>query len=384
MRYTRQTREQLEAQSLAPYALKSGASRGRQYPEAEAPLRTAFQRDRERILHTTAFRRLEYKTQVFVNYEGDHYRTRLTHTLEVAQIGRSLAAALGANQDLVEAICLGHDLGHPPFGHAGEAVLDRLMAQHGGFEHNQQTYRILTQLEKRYPDWDGLNLTYETLEGLVKHETKTDFAARLGFAPHLRASLEAQLANIADDIAYNAHDLDDGLRAGLLQPAMLRGLDLWERVCEQVGWQADKPLTDLTRHRLLGTLVNLLATDVIEYTAQALESQSIHTPEAVQSAPTNLVSHSPDIQAAIGPWRAFLYAEMYHHHRVIRMAQKAERFLTELFQAFVHEPRQLPASTQAKLAKVGLERGVTDYLAGMTDRYALQEWERLFSPFVRP
>jgi dGTPase len=215
---TRQQQEAHEARILAPYAILSRETRGRQYQEEEDPHRTAFQKDRDRILHTTAFRRLEYKTQVFVNYEGDYYRTRLTHTLEVAQIGRSLARVLGANEDLVEGVCLSHDLGHPPFGHAGEHVLNELMREHGGFDHNRQTYRIVTEIEERYPGWAGLNLTYELLEGIVKHETQYDLSNSEGFDPTKRGSLEAQIANVADELAYNAHDLDDGLRAALIAP----------------------------------------------------------------------------------------------------------------------------------------------------------------------
>src|SRR5258708_33667919 len=233
---TRQQREAAEAATLAPYAVKSGQSRGRRYPEDEDPFRTAFQKDRDRILHTTAFRRLEYKTQVFVNYEGDYYRTRLTHTLEVAQIGCSLAAALGANSDLVETICLSHDLGHSPFGHAGEQVLNELLREHGGYDHNKQTYRIVTKLEERYPGWPGLNLTHEVLEGIVKHESRYDMSSSHGYDPTTRGTLEAQIANIADELAYNAHDLDDGLRAGLLTHDQLDGLEIWQMVKEHAGW----------------------------------------------------------------------------------------------------------------------------------------------------
>ena len=237
MLITRDKREAIESQTLASYALKSADSKGRDYHDPEDSYRTAFQRDRDRILHTTAFRRLEYKTQVFVNYEGDYYRTRLTHTLEVAQIGRSFARALGANEDLVEAICLVHDIGHSPFGHSGEAILNKLMADHGGFDHNKQTLRIVTKLEHRYPNWLGLNLSHELREGIVKHETQYDLsdATSEGFDPGLRASLEAQIANVADELAYNAHDLDDGLRSGLLKPEQLDDLAIWQMLKEHIG-----------------------------------------------------------------------------------------------------------------------------------------------------
>lgn len=384
MLYKREDQARLEAQSLAPYALTSQATKGRRHSEQESLYRTAFQRDRDRILHTTAFRRLEYKTQVFVNFEGDHYRTRLTHTLEVAQVGRSLARALGANEDLVETIALGHDLGHPPFGHAGEHILNKLMAEHGGFEHNFQSYRILTKLEKRYPDWEGLNLTFETLEGVIKHETEYDKAKGIAdFDSALRASLEAQIANLADEIAYNAHDLDDGLRAGLINVEQLVTLELWERVCEGVTWKGGT-FTDIDRHEAIRELMGLQINDVLTHTENQLQHYQPQTPQAIQQLPHNIVGHTPDMAVLIRQWKNFLYENMYRHYRVARMSRKAERFLSGLFEEFIREPAQLPPTTQAKVEKAGLHRAVTDYIAGMTDRYALQEWERLFSPFERP
>jgi len=383
MYLTRQKRELIEAQSLAGYALKSQDSQGRKYPEPESATRTAFQRDRERILHTTAFRRLEYKTQVFVNYEGDYYRTRLTHTLEVAQIGRSLARNLGANEDLVEAICLGHDLGHPPFGHAGESILAKLMKEHGGFEHNKQSYRILTKLEKRFPNFPGLNLTYEAREGIIKHETEYDKAEVDDFPSEFRASLEAQIANVADELAYNVHDLDDGLRAGLLQVEQLREVRLWQLILEKTGWQGAQ-LSEIDRHHIVRQLVGLQVDDVLQHTTQQLEQHPCHTPEDIQRLDHNLVGHSPDLTALNREWKQFLYQNMYRHYRVVRMSVKAERFLSALFEEYIKEPAQLPANTQQRIEHVGLYRAVTDYIAGMTDRYALQEWERLFGPFVRP
>src|SRR5512141_1323991 len=247
------TRQQLEAyedQTLAPYGMRSKDTQGRAVPEDEPDYRTVFQRDRDRILHTTAFRRLEYKTQVFINYEGDYYRTRLTHTLEVAQIGRTMARALGANEDLVEAVCLAHDLGHPPFGHSGEVALGRIMLEHGGFDHNKQSLRIVTELEHRYPDFPGLNLTWEVREGIVKHESEYDISDASEYSPELRGNLEAQIANVADELAYTAHDLDDGLRSGMITPYMLEGITLWEILAESVGWHGPA-LDELTRHRLI-------------------------------------------------------------------------------------------------------------------------------------
>ncbi|MEW5987020.1 MAG: dGTP triphosphohydrolase, partial [Chloroflexota bacterium] len=244
MIFLREQLEEAERQFLAPYALKSAESRGRLHPEPESKSRTAFQRDRDRIIHTTAFRRLEYKTQVFVFYEGDHYRTRLTHTLEVAQLGRSLARGLGGNEDLAEAICLAHDLGHAPFGHAGEHALNQLMQGRGGYNHNTQSYRVVTELEQRYPNFKGLNLTYETREGMIKHETEYDKSDAQEFAPERRASLEAQIANLADEIAYNAHDLEDGLRAELFRPEDLDELAIWQLLKEQLGWDG-RPFTEV-------------------------------------------------------------------------------------------------------------------------------------------
>jgi dGTPase len=382
---TRQHLEEFEHTNLAPYALKSSQSKGREYPEPEAEYRTAFQRDRDRILHTTAFRRLEYKTQVFVNYEGDYYRTRLTHTLEVTQIGRSLARALGANEDLVEAICLGHDLGHPPFGHSGETILNKLMAEHGGFDHNKQSLRILTKLESRYPNWRGLNLTYELREGIVKHETEYDLSdsAAEGFDPHKRGSLEAQIANVADELAYNAHDLDDGLRSGMIVPAQLEKLAIWQMLQDSIGWDG-RDFTEQIRHRIIRRMMGIEIDDVIVATGAALSRFDLPSSDALQSLPHNIIAHSDDLTALNRELKDFLYSELYRHHRVVRMAVKAERFITELFKTYIAEPEQLPPSVQDAIDKRGLHRAVTDYIAGMTDRYALTEWQRLFDPYTRP
>ena len=384
MAITREQREQIEYQILAPYALKSAESKGREHPDKEDPFRTAFQRDRDRILHTTAFRRLEYKTQVFVNYEGDYYRTRLTHTLEVAQIGRSLARALGANEDLVEAICLVHDIGHPPFGHSGEKVLDELMADEGGFDHNKQALRIVTKLESRYPNWRGLNLTYELREGIVKHESEYDLSdsQAAGFDPELRASLEAQIANVADELAYNAHDLDDGLRAGLLVPDQLENLRIWQMLRESIGWH-DRHFTEQIRHRLIRRMIGIEINDVIAHSGAVLERDAPPTPEALQRLPHNVMGHSEELTVLNRELKDFLFQAMYKHFRIVRMAEKAERVITQIFESYVSEPAQLPPSVQLAADERGLRRAVTDYIAGMTDRYALNEWQRLFDPFTR-
>ncbi|RLC71198.1 MAG: deoxyguanosinetriphosphate triphosphohydrolase [Chloroflexi bacterium] len=378
----REQLEEMEAERLAPYAMLSRNSRGRAHPEAEHPYRTAFQRDRDRILHTTAFRRLEYKTQVFVNYEGDYYRTRLTHTLEVAQIGRTIARAMGANEDLVEAISLAHDLGHTPFGHSGEETLHKLMANHGGFDHNRQGLRIVEQLENRYPDFRGLNLTWEVREGIAKHATEYDKGSGPDYEPEKRATIEGQIVNAADEIAYNAHDLDDGLRAGLIAPADPAELTLWQRVCESVGWDGGE-FTDMTRHRIIRRLIGLEVTDVIEETDRRLRASGADSVESVRSLGEDVVAFSEEMTAMNRALKDFLMAHLYRHYRVARMAAKATRVISELFQAYVRDPAQLPTSTQRLIEHENLHRVVCDYIAGMTDRYALEEYAKLFDPYKR-
>ncbi|MFW6182486.1 MAG: deoxyguanosinetriphosphate triphosphohydrolase [Chloroflexota bacterium] len=380
MKFLREQLEEIERKTLAPYALKSAESRGRAHPEAESKTRTAFQRDRDRIIHTTAFRRLEYKTQVFVFYEGDHYRTRLTHTIEVAQLGRSLARGLGVNVDLTEAICLAHDLGHPPFGHAGEDALNAAMQGHGGFNHNTQSYRVVTELEHRYEKFRGLNLTYETREGMIKHETEYDKSDATGYEPDRRASLEAQIANLADEMAYNAHDLDDGLRAHLFTPQDLEALEIWRDFKEEIGWNG-QPFTELVRREVVRELIGAFVTDVVNTTSQTLDENNIDSPEAVQLFDRNIVGYSPDMARKVRELKDFLYENMYRHSRLIRMQVKAERFVSELFQLYVQEPMMLPEKTQQRLETLPRERVVCDYIAGMTDRYALDEWEKLFDPY---
>lgn len=383
MLYDRQKREELEELALAPYALQSADSRGRVYPEPESDMRTAFERDRDRIIHTTAFRRLEYKTQVFVYYEGDHFRTRLTHTLEVGQLGRALARGLGANVLLAEAICLAHDLGHAPFGHAGEHILNELMHGYGGFNHNTQSYRVVTELEDRYPDFPGLNLTYETREGMLKHETDYDQSEAVGYEPDKRASLEAQIANLADEIAYNAHDLDDGLRSGLLSPYDLQELSIWRDLCSMVGWQGEGPFTPMMRHEIIRELIGRSVEDVLIYTNDALESAGLDTPEKVQLHYENVVGYSDKFGDEVRELKRYLYKNMYRHYRLVRMQQKAERIVSDLFNAYLKEPAMLPSDVQQRLDNAPLHRVIADYLAGMTDRYALDEWNKLFDPYAR-
>lgn len=375
--------EEIESMSLAPYGLRSAESRGRAYPEPESATRPAFTRDRDRIIHTTPFRRLMYKTQVFVFFEGDHYRTRLTHTLEVAQLGRSLARGLGGNVDLTEAICLAHDLGHPPFGHAGEHMLNILMADHGGFNHNTQSYRIVTKLEDSYPNFPGLNLTYETREGMLKHETDYDRSEAAEYEPDKRASLEAQIANFADEIAYNAHDLDDGLRAGLFTLTDLDDLAIWRELSEVAGWKPGEHFTSMHRHEIIRELIGRSIGDVMTRTAEALDANDIDSPEKLQRHPQNVVGYTPEFGQKVRALKKFLFDRMYRHYRVMRMQTKAERFVAELFDAYVKEPHMLPDETQARLETAPMERVVADYIAGMTDRYALDDWQRLYDPYIR-
>lgn len=382
MIFSRQRLEQIENETLAPYGMRSRNSRGRAYVEDEHPYRTAYQRDRDRIIHTTAFRRLKRKTQVFVVTEGDYYRTRLTHTLEVTQIGRTIARALGANEDLTEAICLVHDIGHPPFGHSGERALDQLMQDYGGFDHNKQALRIVEKLERRYPEWPGLNLTYELREGIVKHETEYDVSSAEGFEPDKRGLIEAQIANVADEIAYNAHDLDDGLRAALFTPEHMDGLELWEMVKASVGWDGAR-FDDLWRHRLIRRLIGLEVTDVVTATAKRLQAEGVDSVEMLCALDHNVVGFSLEMQALNKPHKDFLYRRMYQHHRVLRMQVKADRLLQQLFEAYVAEPRQMPETTQARIEQVGLQRAVCDYIAGMTDPFALSEHQKLFDPAER-
>jgi len=383
MYYNRTDLEQHEIQTLAPYALKSGESRGRIHHESEPRYRTAFQRDRDRIVHSAAFRLLEYKTQVFVNDAGDYFRTRLTHTLEVSQIGRTLAQALGVNEQLVEAICLAHDLGHPPFGHAGEDILNQLMADSGGFNHNHQSYRVVTELENRYPKWSGLNLTYETLEGIAKHETEYDISELAGIRQETGASMEAQIANIADELAYNAHDLDDGLQSGLITVHQLKDLDIWQIVIDRIQWDG-VVLDEITRHHVIRELVGLQVDDVLTESMKNITALNPQSSLDVQNYSKPLVAHSAEQQQMNRQLKDFLYQNMYRHFRIVRMQERAEHFVSALFSSYVKEPRQLPDEYRAKLEREPKHRVIADYIASLTDRSALREYRTFFDPVTRP
>jgi dGTPase len=374
----------LEDQLLAPYAMRSAASRGRAHPEAEHPFRLAFQRDRDRIIHSTAFRRLEYKTQVFVNHEGDYYRTRLTHTMEAAQITRTIAKSLRLNVDLAEAIALAHDLGHTPFGHAGERALNELMAPHGGFEHNAQSLRIVDELEERYPTFRGLNLSWEVREGIVKHSPPYDKPLAAAFAPGQGPSLEAQLVDHTDEIAYNSHDIDDGLKSGLLSFEQLDAVAIWREAFGAVRAEHPAATPRIWRYQAIRRIIDVLVTDLIVTLEERLRDDRIRDHADVRSLGRPIAGFSPAIDAQRLELKAFLMDNLYRHYRVMRMAEKAKRVMTELFDAYMSEPRQLPPHVLDRqrrgdsLARVG-----ADYIAGMTDRFALEEHRKLFDPFER-
>jgi dGTPase len=374
----------LEDQLLAPFAMRSAASRGRVYPEQEHAFRTAFQRDRDRIIHSTAFRRLEYKTQVFVNHEGDYYRTRLTHTMEAAQITRTIAKSLRLNADLAEAVALAHDLGHTPFGHAGERVLNDLMQPHGGFEHNAQSLRLVDELEERYPLFRGLNLTWEVREGIVKHTPPYDKPLAQRFAPGEAPSLEAQMVDCTDEIAYNSHDIDDGLKSGLLSFEQLDAVRIWRDAYRAVRDQHPTASQRILRYQALRRIIDLLVTDLIVSIERRLAAERVEAPADLRALGSPVVAFSPDVDAQRLELKAFLMDNLYRHYRVVRMAEKAKRVMTELFEAYMAEPHQLPPHVLERQQRGdSLARVIADYIAGMTDRFALEEHRKLFDPFEK-
>jgi dGTPase len=377
------------SEALAPWATCESRSIGRRYPEPPPSYRGEYHRDRDRIIHSTAFRRLVYKTQVFVNHEGDLYRTRLTHSLEVAQIARTVAGALGLNTYLTEAICLAHDLGHTPFGHAGQEALNRCMSAYGGFEHNFQSLRVVDELEEKYAEFPGLNLMFETREGILKHCSARN-ARSLGeigrrFLDGLQPGLEAQLANVADEIAYNNHDVDDGLRAGLLAVEELREATLFREQHDAVVARWPALAGRRLVHEIVRRMIGRVVEDLVEGSRAALEAARPDSAEAVRHAGERLVRFSPEVGAAHGELKRFLRDRLYRHNRVIRMTTKAQRTVSELFDAFMQEPRLLPEDHAAEAARkeaaqgmAGRARAVADYIAGMTDRFAILEHGRLF------
>jgi dGTPase len=375
--------EEQEEKVLAPYAVKNSQTRGRRYPEEDHPYRTHFQRDRDRIIHSTAFRRLEYKTQVFVNHEGDHYRTRLTHTIEVAQISRTIARALKLNEDLAEAIALVHDLGHTPFGHSGEETLNEIMKDQGGFEHNRQSLRVVDLLEEKYPSFPGLNLTYEVREGIMKHETIYDRPIPTEFNPHKKATLECQLVNLADEIAYNCHDVDDGLDSDVLKEEELNEVTLWHDLAKEVKKQHLHLSPSQRRHLIVRMLINFEVSDLISETNKKIQKYQIKSVDDVRNAAENIISFSNPTKKLNSQLKMFLFDKMYRHYRMIRMADKARRIVTQLFEVYLSNSDQLPPSFSSKIKEENKMQLVCDYVAGMTDRFALQEFKKLFDPFER-
>jgi len=380
------TREELEAQelaTLAPYAQKSLQSAGRKYREPRHPFRTEYQRDRSRIIHSRAFRRLEHKTQVFLSGTGDHLRTRLTHTIEVVSISRSIARALALNEDLAEAIALAHDLGHAPFGHSGESELNRLMRGHGGFNHNHQSLRVVELIETKYPKFAGLNLSFEVLEGLHKHAlppTPSTGSRRIAApaAPAVyRPSLEAQIANLADEITYYSHDLDDGLDSGLIQPAQLHGLDVWRQSHEQVRRDFPRLTGAALNGYVIRCIIDSQVQDVISTSAQAIAASRVQSADDVRRHRRPLICYSAPLRVANRALRKFLYANLYYHPDVAGMNQRACRMLRGVFKAYLREPSLLGANAVHRVRREGLERSVCDYLSGMTDPYLLDEYSRI-------
>ncbi|WP_312550780.1 deoxyguanosinetriphosphate triphosphohydrolase [Massilia sp.] len=368
---------------LAPYAAHSSTSRGRRFPEPAPGSRSEFQRDRDRIIHSTAFRRLEYKTQVFLNHEGDLFRTRLTHSIEVAQIGRTLARSLRLNEDLVEATALAHDLGHTPFGHVGQDVLNECMRDYGGFEHNLQSLRVVDQLEEHYGAFDGLNLTFETREGILKHCSLNN-ARQLGelgqrFIDKTQPSLEAQLTNLADEIAYNNHDIDDGLRSGLLTMAQMEEVELFARLRHQVEAQYPGLPGRRALYETIRLMITAMTADLVETSAERLREAAPQSIGDVRQGPP-LIRFSDKMRLETTALKRFLYANLYRHFQVNRMRVKASRIVRELFDAFMLDPVLLPPDYQAADGDTLKQaRKIADYIAGMTDRYAIREHRRIFS-----
>jgi dGTPase len=373
--------EKAEDAALASWGQRSLRSRGRVHADPPHPYRTEFQRDRDRVTHSRAFRRLQYKTQVLPYHEGDHFRNRLTHTLEGAQVARTVARVLGANEDLTEAIALAHDLGHPPFGHAGEKVLHELMAEHGGFEHNRQSLRTIDHLELRSPRYRGLNLTHETRAGILKHGTAHPRYGHPVPLPELGRSpgIEAQIANQCDAIAYHTHDIDDGLRAGILGWDELSDVALLRRVLDELRPPRSGGTAE-ARPRLAIALIDVLATDLASASSERLQASGIGSPEEAQARSEPLVAHSAEVENQRRELASFLHERFYRHHLVVRMADKAERILRDLWQAYRSDPRQLPPQALQAAEGEPPARAIADYVAGMTDRFAMDEHRKLFDP----
>lgn len=381
--FTRKNTEDWEEKRLAPYAMKSAKTRGRCHKEKEHPYRTVYQRDKDRIIYSTAFRRLEYKTQVFVNHEGDYYRTRLTHTIEVTQIARTIARVLKLNEDLVEAIALAHDLGHTPFGHAGEDALSELMKKHGGFDHNTHGLRVVDVLEKRSPLFPGLNLSHEIRMGIIRHATPFDKKRQSNLqiqGPHL---LEIQVVDIADEVAYDNHDLDDGLKSGLLSEKDLVGIPMWDEARKYLNKRHKNVSQEIRRSEMIRFLINMQVTDIVENTSDRLEHLKIRDVRDLQNLKKQVVGSGRSMDSKRRLLKKVLEEKLYKHYRVIRMTDKASRFLKSLFRIYSENPGQLPPQALEKIKQYGKETAICDYIAGMTDRYALDQYKKFFDPYER-
>ena len=372
----REALEEHELARLAPYAQKSGESAGRKHREARHPFRTEYQRDRARIIHSRAFRRLEHKTQVFLSGTSDHLRTRLTHTIEVASIARSIAAALALNEDLAEAISLAHDLGHAPFGHSGESELNRLMREHGGFNHNQQSLRIVELIETKYPDFPGLNLSFEVIEGLHKHGALPKRGKER--AVFHQPSLEAQIANLADEITYYSHDLDDGLDSRLIEPAQLADLAVWRHTYDEVRGDYPRLAGPELNGYVIRCIIDRQVQDVITNSAAAIEASGVQSADDVRRQRRPLIGYSPELRAGNRALRRFLYANLYYHPGVATGNKRACRMLREVFNLCVREPSRLGSGAVRRVRREGLARSVCDYISGMTDGYLMDEYVRFF------
>lgn len=381
----RKALEEREDELLAPYAMKSRFSRGRVYNEPQHEFRTVYQRDKDRIVHSTAFRRLEYKTQVFVNHEGDYYRTRLTHTLEVVHIVKSIIRALGLNEDLAETIALAHDIGHPPFGHAGEETLHMLMKDHGGFNHNIQGLRVVDLLEERYPNFKGLNLSWEVREGIAKHITafNQQDSSNPAFELDSSPTLEAQVVDIADEIAYDTHDLDDGITSHLINISDLNKINLWRKISDDFISKDTELSEEIVKYQIVRTLIDIQVRDLISSSEQNIEDFQIRTIEDMRNCKNRVISFSDQMKEEKKPLKDFLTKNLYNHYKVVRMSDKAKRFITGLFNAYISKPEQLPYGTQNRLKSEDIYRVVCDYIAGMTDRYAIEEYKKLFDPLEK-
>ena len=375
----------VERPDLAGYAASSTLSQGRRYKEEYRDDRPAFERDRDRIIHCAAFRRLEYKTQVFVNHEGDYYRTRLTHSLEVAQIGKAVARRLRLNEELTEALALAHDLGHTPFGHTGEEVLDRLMSEHGGFEHNRQSLRVVDELEERYASFNGLNLSFEVREGLIKHSSPYDTPTGQidEFMPGIVPVIEAQLINYADEIAYNNHDIDDGLKSGYITFGQLSEVQLWREAHDTMRQRFPSADPERLKYQTISSLIGLFIDDLTVETFRMISENGIQSVADLRRINKLVVRFSSGLARKNWELKQFLLENLYHHYKVERMRVKAERYLANLFQTYTAHPTLLPAKYVKKMELFGRERVICDYVAGMTDRFALDEYKRLFEPYER-